>query len=68
MGDVPVLVETGSATTAHDLRSFTAVHAMRKPLNWRTVIATVHTLVTPRQARGQIGANQSYANRTGGRG
>jgi DNA-binding response OmpR family regulator len=49
MGDVPVLVVTGSATTAHDLRSFAPVHVMRKPLELETVIATVHTFVKPRQ-------------------
>ena len=50
MSDVPVLVVTGSATTAHDLRSFAPVHIMQKPLNLEAVIATVHTLVKPRQA------------------
>jgi DNA-binding response OmpR family regulator len=48
MARVPVLVVTGSATTADDLRSFGPVHVMRKPTDLDAVIAMVHALVDAR--------------------
>jgi CheY-like chemotaxis protein len=45
LANVPVLVTTGTATSAFDLRSFAPVHAMHKPLDVPTLVAVAHKLL-----------------------
>ena len=45
LADTPVVVTTGTATSAFDLRSFAPVHVMHKPLDVPTLLAVTHKLL-----------------------
>ena len=45
---VPVLVTTGTATTAFDLRSFEPLMLMRKPLDIEALVPAIHKLLSSR--------------------
>ena len=49
--DVPVLVTTGTATTAADLRGFGPLRVMRKPLDLDTLVPTIHKLLSKSHER-----------------
>lgn len=46
---VPVLVITASAATEFDLRSYRPVKLLRKPFDFRSLVATVQTLLLEAQ-------------------
>jgi CheY-like chemotaxis protein len=48
LANVPVIVTTGTATSAFDLRSFAPVHVMHKPLDLPTLVAVAHKLLGPK--------------------
>lgn len=43
--NIPVLVTTGTATSAFDLRSFAPLHVMHKPLDVETIVPIVRKLL-----------------------
>jgi CheY-like chemotaxis protein len=45
LATLPVLVVTGTATTAFDLRAFVPLRVMRKPLDLDALVSTIHELV-----------------------
>ena len=48
---VPVLVTTGTATTAFDLRSFEPLMLMRKPLDVEALVPAIHKLLSNQALR-----------------
>jgi CheY-like chemotaxis protein len=64
MADVPAVVVTGSATTAHDLRSFCPCPRYAKTVGVGERDRHDSHTVKPRQARGQAPI-RGYENRTG---
>ena len=49
LADVPVLITTGTATSAFDLRSFSPLHVMHKPLDVDAVVPIVRKLLESSQ-------------------
>ena len=44
--DVPVLVTTGTSTSAHDLEGFGPLRVMRKPLDFDALVPAIHKLLS----------------------